>query len=41
MVGVIAGQAEKGGERFMGAVEVAWGWSPGMSVMSQKSQTLQ
>ena len=34
-MGVIAGQAEKDGQRFMGAVEEAWGWSPGMSVMSQ------
>ena len=39
-MGVIAGQAEKGGQRFMGAVEVARGWSPGMSVMSQ-TETLQ
>ena len=39
-MGVIAGQAEKDGQRFMGAVEEAWGWSPGMSVMSQ-TETLQ
>ena len=36
-MGVIA---EKGGQRFMGAVEVARGWSPGMSVMSQTETLL-
>ena len=39
-MGVIAGQAEKDGQRFMGAVEEAWGWSPGMSVMSQTETLL-
>ena len=36
-MGVIA---EKGGTRFMGAVELARGWSPGMSVMSQTETLL-